>query len=90
MFIRFLGCGIGHKGQVHCAPSNGVGNEGFPEEDDLDSQNIARIMHDQAVQPVTDIDNARDDDNTQDGVDDMFTTGNLDTDPDDDDLYGHF
>ena len=89
MFVRFLRCGIGHKGQIHCAPSsNEVGNEFFLDEDDLDSQNITRIIRGQTV---TDIDNGRDDDNTQDNVDNLSATGDSDTDSDgDDDLDGHF
>ena len=92
MFVRFMGCGIGHKGQSHCVPSsNEVGNACFLEEDDLDSHNIARIIHEQTVQPVTDIDDGKDDHNTQDDMDSLSTTGDSDTDSDgDDDLDGHF
>ena len=47
MFMRYLGYGIGHKGQIkYAGPPIEVDNQAFSEEDALDLQNMERIARD--------------------------------------------
>lgn len=56
MFMRFLGYGIGHKNQTKCVePSDEVDDQDDLEEDKLDLQNMARIAHNQNMQPMSEL-----------------------------------
>lgn len=94
MLMRFLGYGIGHKGQNNCVVSSDeAGDEGSPEEEDLDPPNTARITHNQNVPPPWNVVDQEATHDTQDGDDDRFardsdSDSNTDSD-DEDDLDGH-
>lgn len=92
MFMRFLGCGVGHKGQTKCVePSNEADDQDDLEEDILDLQNMTRIAHNwKTVQPQASMSEVIG--NTRRGVDDPSAEdSDAVSEPDDEyDLDGNF
>ena len=88
--MRFLGYGIGHKGQTIASPDE-AGYEAPPEESPPNTMRVAHIA--QNVQPRLNVSDHVVADDTENGDEDPYaedSDANGDTDSDEENLYGHF